>query len=460
MFMKTLENGSPQNCILLSSVIMTLCILTIDIKGIAKLASSFNLIIFISGDVSLMIYRANSHGKYAPEYVAPFYPVLPILGIVGQLALLVVMGSEGIWACLVFGVLGSIIYLAYGQHHANFLGVLVPETYLMILPKKFHSSVALKKELMRIRKDPLYHYHHMNEDVQAKSRASSVNQLHTKRFSFCEKKSQLGNAGLVEMETLRNYGHNMYVFRVAFTGGYKGGKHTLINLLSKRVVADHLYDVYICPKISNFFFNHGVHYDPDMGHKEKVFFQAEMLRTQLRHERAFLRLAGLSDRPSIIFYNRGLMDLKSHCDEQTWEEVLDVCDVDEEYLCDRYDLVLHCESVCASKENRHKRSAENPGASGGADTEKYLRIDTALKDAWAPHSDQVILHWSDEFEHKLKQATDALQAMIAEQAEQQKRASILLNAEMAKQLAEFGDNSDDKESSEEKVDAAFSFVTE
>ena len=79
--------------------------------------------------------------RYNPEFRSPYYPFLPLAGVVGQIVLLVVLGPEGIMALLLFAVLGLCIYLVHGRHNAKFLGVLIPEQYLGILPDHFMSKV-------------------------------------------------------------------------------------------------------------------------------------------------------------------------------------------------------------------------------------------------------------------------------------------------------------------------------
>merc|ERR1719361_3189510 len=50
------STGTPWVCVLWSSLLMGTAVLTLDVKKIAKLTSSFNLIIFISGDIALLVY--------------------------------------------------------------------------------------------------------------------------------------------------------------------------------------------------------------------------------------------------------------------------------------------------------------------------------------------------------------------------------------------------------------------
>jgi len=394
---KTFKNGSPYWCILLSSFTMGVCVLTIDVKGIAKLASSFNLIVFISDDLSLMIYRTHGKNQYNPEYEAPFYPILPMCGVVGQIVLLVVIGPEGIFAVLVFGILGLLLYLVHGRHHTRFLGLLIPEQYLGLLPDHFESKVELEKELERIRNDPLYHYHHQIEEAQLhkryKTKRPSV--IHRKKMDpALSKKNTRSSILFNTTDLMQTMNKSMYIFRIAFTGGDQGGKHMILDLVAKAVLRDG-FDVYMCPKIFEFFKNHGVHLDPKMSKQEHILFQAELLRTQLRLEKAMVRFAGLSDRPGMVLFNRGLPDIKAHCDEDEWKAVLKMCEITEDYMLDRYDMVLHCETQC-----------KNPNYNGELDKEKAIAIDQKYVECWQSHPEQVILQWVPEFEEKVNLAID------------------------------------------------------
>jgi hypothetical protein len=63
IFEKTLENESPHYSILFSSFLMAICIWTLDVKKVAKLGSSFQLIIFLVGDVAVIVYRECQHSE-------------------------------------------------------------------------------------------------------------------------------------------------------------------------------------------------------------------------------------------------------------------------------------------------------------------------------------------------------------------------------------------------------------
>eukprot|EP00493_Phyllostaurus_siculus_P028072 UN28420 len=116
---------------------------------------------------------------------------------------------------------------------------------------------------MRIRKDPLYHFHkgdlfsegstEKNSFMIEKHRASEVGitRSHTRTYEFDAKKSRSTMTGLKSATLLAKEGHDQYIYRIAFTGGHHGGKTTIINLLAKEITQLG-YDVYLCPKISAF----------------------------------------------------------------------------------------------------------------------------------------------------------------------------------------------------------------
>lgn len=175
----------------------------------------------------------------------------------------------------------------------------------------------------------------------------------------------------------------------------------ILDLVAKAVLRDG-FDVYMCPKIFEFFKNHGVHLDPTMSKQEHILFTAELLRTQLRLEKAMVRFAGLSNRPGMVLFNRGLPDIKAHCDEEEWKAVLKMCEITEDYMLDRYDMVLHCETQC-----------KNPNYNGELDKEKAITIDQKYVECWQSHPEQVILHWVPEFEEKVNLAIDETLSCIS-----------------------------------------------
>ena len=83
---------TPTAAILLTGGLMILCILALDAEGIAKLASSFQLFIFILVNLAVIVMRESHIPSYDPGYRSPLYPWMQIFGMLACGTLIVSMG--------------------------------------------------------------------------------------------------------------------------------------------------------------------------------------------------------------------------------------------------------------------------------------------------------------------------------------------------------------------------------
>jgi len=77
---------------------MILFILALDAEGIAKLASAFQLFIFVLVNLAVVVMRESGLPSYDPGYRSPLYPWMQIFGIVTSVLLIVYMG----WLAILF----------------------------------------------------------------------------------------------------------------------------------------------------------------------------------------------------------------------------------------------------------------------------------------------------------------------------------------------------------------------
>ncbi len=87
---------TPLNSILMTGFLMILFIVVLDAEGIAKLASAFQLLIFILLNFAVIVMRESHIRSYDPGYRSPFYPWVQIFGILTSGALIVYMGAMAI----------------------------------------------------------------------------------------------------------------------------------------------------------------------------------------------------------------------------------------------------------------------------------------------------------------------------------------------------------------------------
>ena len=107
---------TPVNTIILTCVVMTIVILFLDVEKIAKLASAFKVMMFISVNICVIVLRETAVQWYDPKYLSPLYPFVQLFGIFSGLLLLFYLGWMPIIAILLISVLGIVIYLFVGKN--------------------------------------------------------------------------------------------------------------------------------------------------------------------------------------------------------------------------------------------------------------------------------------------------------------------------------------------------------
>ncbi len=114
---KLSERGTPIVSILVTSAIMILSILFLDLETFVKIASAIQLLLFILENISLIFMREGNVQHYRPTYKAPLYPWLQIIGILGYGFLLIEMGKFPLIMLCVFVVCSLLWYyiFSYGR---------------------------------------------------------------------------------------------------------------------------------------------------------------------------------------------------------------------------------------------------------------------------------------------------------------------------------------------------------
>ena len=105
--------GTPVTAVLVTSGLMIAVILLLDVEGIAKLASAFQLIIFGLLNVALIVMRESKIASYVPGYRSPFYPWMQIVGIATPLVLVAQLGALAVGLSLLLVLAGVAWYVYY-----------------------------------------------------------------------------------------------------------------------------------------------------------------------------------------------------------------------------------------------------------------------------------------------------------------------------------------------------------
>ncbi len=115
---------TPVITIILSCGLMAVVILSFDVEKIAKLASAFKVMMFISVNACVIVLRETAVQWYRPDYRSPLYPWMQIFGILSGIVLLVVLGGVALLAALGIVIVGAVVYFAYGSKKSQRSGVL------------------------------------------------------------------------------------------------------------------------------------------------------------------------------------------------------------------------------------------------------------------------------------------------------------------------------------------------
>lgn len=92
VFGKINHNGIPLSAIIITVSIIIMMLLLLDPIKIAKLASTFQLLVFACLSLAVIIMRESKIPSYDPGFKSPFYPWVQIFGILVSLWLIIQMG--------------------------------------------------------------------------------------------------------------------------------------------------------------------------------------------------------------------------------------------------------------------------------------------------------------------------------------------------------------------------------
>ena len=105
--------GTPVPAIVITSALMIFSILVLDVEGIAKLASAFQLLIFGFVNFAVIVMRESRIPSYVPGYRSPLYPWMQVVGMAASLFLIAEMGLLSITLTLALVLVGLGWYFYY-----------------------------------------------------------------------------------------------------------------------------------------------------------------------------------------------------------------------------------------------------------------------------------------------------------------------------------------------------------
>lgn len=110
VFSRVGKKGTPVYAILLTAGGIIFFILILSEEGIVKLASTFQLIIFMLINFSVIVFRKSRIETYDPGYRSPLYPGMQVAGIAISIVLIIYMGWMPVLFCTGVILTGYIWY--------------------------------------------------------------------------------------------------------------------------------------------------------------------------------------------------------------------------------------------------------------------------------------------------------------------------------------------------------------
>jgi len=118
--------GTPATAIVLTGAVLLVLIAFVPIMEIAKLASAFQILVFVLVNAAVVAFR-EGHAEYEPTFRAPLYPWTQVFGAATGLALLTQMGTVPLVGAVAIVAAGVVWYLAYARRRVEREGAAIEE---------------------------------------------------------------------------------------------------------------------------------------------------------------------------------------------------------------------------------------------------------------------------------------------------------------------------------------------
>ncbi|RAP32360.1 amino acid transporter [Candidatus Marinamargulisbacteria bacterium SCGC AG-439-L15] len=148
----------PFFSIFVTSIMIVVCVLFLDLVKIAKLASTFHLFIFILVNMAVIVMRESKIETYDPGFKMVLYPWIPLFGIFSSLLLILYQGFVPILFTLVLVFVGVFWHRFYVQPYKKRHGALYHWFYLLGKQQNLELNEELWDilRLKGVRKNDLY----------------------------------------------------------------------------------------------------------------------------------------------------------------------------------------------------------------------------------------------------------------------------------------------------------------
>ena len=106
---------TPALAVAITGGVMMFMIVTLPIEQVAKFGSAFQILVFILVNLALVGFREGAIDDYEPEFVAPFYPWVQLVGMGGGLLVLTQMGTVPFAGAVAITIISIAWYVGYAR---------------------------------------------------------------------------------------------------------------------------------------------------------------------------------------------------------------------------------------------------------------------------------------------------------------------------------------------------------
>ncbi len=149
IFRKLNKNHVPGYALIITVLIILAILIFLNPTNIAKLASAFQLLMFMLVCIAVIVMRESKLEAYDPGYKSPFYPWMQIIGIIAPLFLVFQMGVLALlfsFGLIVFAILW---YFYYGRKRVDRTGAI----FHVFARLGLQRNLSLESELRGIMKE-------------------------------------------------------------------------------------------------------------------------------------------------------------------------------------------------------------------------------------------------------------------------------------------------------------------
>jgi hypothetical protein len=145
---------------------------------------------------------------------------------------------------------------------------------------------------------------------------------------------------------------------------------------------------------------------------ELLAFERSIIQMQIQMEDSFISVASASARPSVVVFDRGLLDVPAYLPRDIWLSLLAAMGYDEAGFAARYDVVIHLVTTAYDIEDVYlQQKANNPART--ETPEEARALDDKVLKCWAAHPLVERLGNETGFNKKLQGGSRAVLGVIA-----------------------------------------------